>query len=133
MLMYDAPWIRCQVYIIGILTGYFLRTVKKIRIPWVRKRFWFKRNTLVGNYCSKIVAATCQQKRHASSSQFHIVRRVNSTRDTFIEIWFRKEYHHGRVPPPNIVSTTGFSASLYIACGGEVPKAYHTVNIFKNK
>lgn len=33
-LIYNAPWIRCQVYIIGLLTGYFLQHVKKVRIPW---------------------------------------------------------------------------------------------------
>ncbi|CAJ0582468.1 unnamed protein product, partial [Mesorhabditis spiculigera] len=32
MLMYEAPWIRCQVYIIGILVGYLLHNKKTIRI-----------------------------------------------------------------------------------------------------
>ncbi|KAE9555608.1 hypothetical protein FO519_001186 [Halicephalobus sp. NKZ332] len=32
--IYNAPWIRCQVYIIGLVTGYFLQNVKKLRIPW---------------------------------------------------------------------------------------------------
>ncbi|VDD94025.1 unnamed protein product [Enterobius vermicularis] len=31
-LIYQAPWIRCQVYIIGILTGYYLSAVKKLHI-----------------------------------------------------------------------------------------------------
>uniref|UniRef100_A0A0N5AVS8 Acyl_transf_3 domain-containing protein n=1 Tax=Syphacia muris TaxID=451379 RepID=A0A0N5AVS8_9BILA len=35
LMMYDAPWIRCQVYIIGILTGYLLQTRKKLRIPFL--------------------------------------------------------------------------------------------------
>uniref|UniRef100_A0A914YLI7 Uncharacterized protein n=1 Tax=Panagrolaimus superbus TaxID=310955 RepID=A0A914YLI7_9BILA len=35
MLMYNAPWIRCQIYIIGILTGFLLQMKKKMKIPWV--------------------------------------------------------------------------------------------------
>uniref|UniRef100_A0A915PRG6 Nose resistant-to-fluoxetine protein N-terminal domain-containing protein n=1 Tax=Setaria digitata TaxID=48799 RepID=A0A915PRG6_9BILA len=33
LLIYQAPWIRCQSYIIGILTGYLFQTVKKLHIP----------------------------------------------------------------------------------------------------
>uniref|UniRef100_A0A0N5D9A0 Acyl_transf_3 domain-containing protein n=1 Tax=Thelazia callipaeda TaxID=103827 RepID=A0A0N5D9A0_THECL len=33
LLIYDAPWIRCQVYIVGILVGYLLQTKKTLRIP----------------------------------------------------------------------------------------------------
>uniref|UniRef100_A0A7E4V5S3 NRF domain-containing protein n=1 Tax=Panagrellus redivivus TaxID=6233 RepID=A0A7E4V5S3_PANRE len=33
VLMYAAPWIRCQVYIIGMLTGVLMQTYKKLRIP----------------------------------------------------------------------------------------------------
>uniref|UniRef100_A0A0N5CHZ5 Acyl_transf_3 domain-containing protein n=1 Tax=Strongyloides papillosus TaxID=174720 RepID=A0A0N5CHZ5_STREA len=32
MLIYNAPWVRCQVYVFGILVGYFLQTTKKIKI-----------------------------------------------------------------------------------------------------
>uniref|UniRef100_A0A0K0FNJ8 NRF domain-containing protein n=1 Tax=Strongyloides venezuelensis TaxID=75913 RepID=A0A0K0FNJ8_STRVS len=32
--MYDAPWIRCQIYIIGMLVGYFLRMKKSLKIPF---------------------------------------------------------------------------------------------------
>uniref|UniRef100_A0A0R3S563 Acyl_transf_3 domain-containing protein n=1 Tax=Elaeophora elaphi TaxID=1147741 RepID=A0A0R3S563_9BILA len=32
LLIYQAPWIRCQVYIIGILVGYLLQTVKTLHI-----------------------------------------------------------------------------------------------------
>ena len=40
-VMYNAPWIRCQVYIVGLLTGYFLQHVKKLRIPlWVSVIGW---------------------------------------------------------------------------------------------
>ncbi|VDD95561.1 unnamed protein product [Enterobius vermicularis] len=35
MMVYDAPWIRCQVYIMGLLVGYFLQTKKKLRIPFL--------------------------------------------------------------------------------------------------
>lgn len=31
-LMYGAPWIRCQVYVIGMLVGYFLRSRKHLKI-----------------------------------------------------------------------------------------------------
>uniref|UniRef100_A0A7E4VWY7 NRF domain-containing protein n=1 Tax=Panagrellus redivivus TaxID=6233 RepID=A0A7E4VWY7_PANRE len=34
-LVYDAPWIRCQIYIVGMLTGFFLQSYKKLKIPWV--------------------------------------------------------------------------------------------------
>ncbi|VDM46254.1 unnamed protein product [Toxocara canis] len=34
LLIYAAPWIRCQVYIIGMLTGYLLQTKKKLHINW---------------------------------------------------------------------------------------------------
>uniref|UniRef100_A0A7E4ZTZ0 NRF domain-containing protein n=1 Tax=Panagrellus redivivus TaxID=6233 RepID=A0A7E4ZTZ0_PANRE len=32
-LMYNAPWIRCQVYIVGMLTGVLLHSYKKLKIP----------------------------------------------------------------------------------------------------
>uniref|UniRef100_A0A0N5CFN8 NRF domain-containing protein n=1 Tax=Strongyloides papillosus TaxID=174720 RepID=A0A0N5CFN8_STREA len=32
--MYDAPWIRCQIYIIGMLVGYFLQIKKSLKIPF---------------------------------------------------------------------------------------------------
>ncbi|VDM21712.1 unnamed protein product [Wuchereria bancrofti] len=32
LLIYQAPWIRCQVYIIGILVGYLFQTVKTLHI-----------------------------------------------------------------------------------------------------
>uniref|UniRef100_A0A0N5APQ7 NRF domain-containing protein n=1 Tax=Syphacia muris TaxID=451379 RepID=A0A0N5APQ7_9BILA len=32
LLIYQAPWIRCQIYIIGILTGYVLTVVKRLHI-----------------------------------------------------------------------------------------------------
>uniref|UniRef100_A0A0N5B5T3 NRF domain-containing protein n=1 Tax=Strongyloides papillosus TaxID=174720 RepID=A0A0N5B5T3_STREA len=32
--MYDAPWIRCQIYIIGMLVGYFLQMKKSLKIPF---------------------------------------------------------------------------------------------------
>uniref|UniRef100_A0A7E4V5R8 NRF domain-containing protein n=1 Tax=Panagrellus redivivus TaxID=6233 RepID=A0A7E4V5R8_PANRE len=35
VLMYDAPWIRCQVYIVGMLTGVLLQTVKKLKLPYI--------------------------------------------------------------------------------------------------
>ena len=35
LLIYNAPWIRCQIYIIGILTGFLLQMKKKLTIPWV--------------------------------------------------------------------------------------------------
>uniref|UniRef100_A0A7E4V514 NRF domain-containing protein n=1 Tax=Panagrellus redivivus TaxID=6233 RepID=A0A7E4V514_PANRE len=34
VMMYDAPWIRCQIYIVGMLTGVFMQTYKKLKIPW---------------------------------------------------------------------------------------------------
>ncbi|KAM3717759.1 Nose resistant to fluoxetine protein [Dirofilaria immitis] len=33
LLIYQAPWIRCQVYIIGILVGYLFQTKKTLHIP----------------------------------------------------------------------------------------------------
>lgn len=36
MLIYQAPWIRCQVYIIGIMTGYCLQMRPKMRINKVK-------------------------------------------------------------------------------------------------
>uniref|UniRef100_A0A0K0ELG2 NRF domain-containing protein n=1 Tax=Strongyloides stercoralis TaxID=6248 RepID=A0A0K0ELG2_STRER len=33
--MYDAPWIRCQIYIIGMLVGYFLQMKKSLKIPFI--------------------------------------------------------------------------------------------------
>ncbi|TKR86527.1 hypothetical protein L596_011104 [Steinernema carpocapsae] len=35
MLIYDAPWIRCQPYIIGMMTGYLLIQKPKMRINWI--------------------------------------------------------------------------------------------------
>ncbi|CEF63400.1 Acyltransferase 3 domain and Nose resistant-to-fluoxetine protein, N-terminal domain-containing protein [Strongyloides ratti] len=32
--MYNAPWIRCQIYIIGMLVGYFLQMKKSLKIPF---------------------------------------------------------------------------------------------------
>uniref|UniRef100_F1KVE9 Nose resistant to fluoxetine protein 6 n=1 Tax=Ascaris suum TaxID=6253 RepID=F1KVE9_ASCSU len=32
LLIYGAPWIRCQIYIIGMLTGYLLQTKKELHI-----------------------------------------------------------------------------------------------------
>ncbi|CEF70535.1 Acyltransferase 3 domain-containing protein [Strongyloides ratti] len=32
MLIYNAPWVRCQVYIFGILVGYFLQMKKTLKI-----------------------------------------------------------------------------------------------------
>ncbi|KAL3985267.1 Acyltransferase family protein [Acanthocheilonema viteae] len=32
LLIYQAPWIRCQVYVIGILVGYLFQTVKTLHI-----------------------------------------------------------------------------------------------------
>ncbi|GMS92165.1 hypothetical protein PENTCL1PPCAC_14340, partial [Pristionchus entomophagus] len=32
MLMYDSPLIRCQIYIMGMLVGWFLQTKKRLRI-----------------------------------------------------------------------------------------------------
>ncbi|VDN83031.1 unnamed protein product [Brugia pahangi] len=32
LLIYQAPWIRCQVYIIGILVGYLFQTIKTLHI-----------------------------------------------------------------------------------------------------
>uniref|UniRef100_A0A7E4V6R3 Acyl_transf_3 domain-containing protein n=1 Tax=Panagrellus redivivus TaxID=6233 RepID=A0A7E4V6R3_PANRE len=34
-LMYNAPWIRCQVYIVGMLTGVLLHSFKKLKIPMI--------------------------------------------------------------------------------------------------
>jgi peptidoglycan/LPS O-acetylase OafA/YrhL len=34
MLIYNAPWIRCQIYIVGILTGFLLQMKKTMKIPW---------------------------------------------------------------------------------------------------
>uniref|UniRef100_A0A914BZM0 Uncharacterized protein n=1 Tax=Acrobeloides nanus TaxID=290746 RepID=A0A914BZM0_9BILA len=34
-LIYDAPWIRCQIFIIGMMTGYFLSKKSKLEIPKV--------------------------------------------------------------------------------------------------
>lgn len=31
-LVYGAPWIRCQVYVIGMLVGYFLRSRRHLKI-----------------------------------------------------------------------------------------------------
>ncbi|CAI4222566.1 unnamed protein product [Auanema sp. JU1783] len=32
LLIYDAPWIRCPPYLIGIMLGYYMQTTKKLRI-----------------------------------------------------------------------------------------------------
>ncbi|KAK0411265.1 hypothetical protein QR680_005568 [Steinernema hermaphroditum] len=42
-LMYDAPWIRCQVYIMGMVLGYYLQVNPKRRAP--------KINHLVNIFC----------------------------------------------------------------------------------
>ena len=38
--IYAAPWIRCQVYIMGILVGYFMQKRPKLRINKVKFFYW---------------------------------------------------------------------------------------------
>lgn len=35
LLIYYAAWIRCTIYIMGLLVGYFMQHVKKLKINWM--------------------------------------------------------------------------------------------------